>query len=36
MSVTTENQVKNFDLWVNGERVAPASKQYFIDHNPEK
>ena len=35
MSVTTENQVKKIDLWINGERVAPASQQYFIDHNPE-
>lgn len=35
MSVKRVNQVKKFDLWINGEHVAPASKTYFIDHNPE-
>lgn len=35
MSVTLINQVKKIDLWINGERIAPSSKKYFADLNPE-
>ncbi|CAB1368398.1 aldehyde dehydrogenase family protein [Denitratisoma oestradiolicum] len=35
MGHTSRNDHQAFDLWIGGERVAPASGKYFIDRNPE-